>query len=111
MRVLYADAVAASQTLLVALNAALKTAKENIATGTVLIGASANGASTTFEVTDGGMTPQDLFGMWSEMLDRYDAAKTTLGGTPTDAQVYAQMLTALGQPVRRFHSRYAGLHG
>lgn len=105
---LAADAVDASQTLLVALNAALKTARDNVATGTTLTGASSNGASSTFEVTDGSASPQDIFSMWSELRDRYDDALALLGGTPTDAEILAAMLTALGKPVRRFSPDFSG---
>jgi hypothetical protein len=31
----------------------------------------------------------------SDLLDRYDAALVELGGTPTDAQIYATMLGRL----------------
>ena len=45
-----------------------------------------------------GFTPMDLLTYWQEMVDLFDFYYSALTGTPTDVQVYAEMLYSLQPP-------------
>lgn len=95
------DAEAASSTLTAVLKSAAQARLTETAKGKVLIATAANGHTTTFALPQNGasLTPQCAAEMISDLLDRYDKAVATLGGTPTDAQIFAEMM-AMIEPVR-----------
>ncbi len=81
------------------LRAEVTTARAAVATGQVVANVSmtngAGGRSTGFSAPSkenfNGLTPVSMFEMWQELVDLFDDAKASLGGTPTDTQVYAEM--------------------
>jgi hypothetical protein len=65
-------------------------------TGQIVATTAGNGLSVGFSNPGAaGSTPAQMASLCGEMLRRYDDAKSTLGGSPTDAQIYAKMLADL----------------
>lgn len=92
------DAIRATPptTLAATLEAYARARLGETANGMALIGASANGVSTNFLLPQGGITPESVAILISEMLDSYDRVRAALvlAGTtsPTDDQIYAGMI-------------------
>lgn len=91
------DADEAALTLFAGLKAAARARLTNTKTGKVLIGSTGNGHSVEYALPMAGrdVTPRDAAELCEEMLSLFDTAKTNLGGTPTDDQVFAEMLGLL----------------
>lgn len=65
--------------------------------GMFLVGASANGTSSSFQLPQGSITPESVSLLVSELLDNYDTALAALiaagDPTPTDDEIYTEMLS------------------
>jgi len=78
-----------------------------LSTGSVVSATSANLHSVSFSAPgEVGFSGVDLLRYWQDMLDLFDERKAALGGTPTDAQVYAEMRYVL-QPVSVVRNDYS----
>lgn len=79
-----------------ALKAAARGRLSETKTGRVIISTAGNGKSVSFNTpSSASFSPQVAAELCSELLDRYDAAVAYLGGTPTDADILAEMLAML----------------
>ena len=95
LRVAYAGASPLS--LLAALVAKLTTAVALVASGQIIRQTSSADVSVEFSDPDkSGVNPTDMVEMWESLLSDYDTAEANLIAsgipTPTDAQIYAEML-------------------
>jgi hypothetical protein len=96
------------------LEAVLKSAAQSrlsqTESGKVLVGTAANGHSVTYALPSNGnsLTPASAAEMISYLLDLYDAAKAALGGTPTDTQIFNEMMARL-VPAREVHHDHLSL--
>ena len=80
-----------------------------LAAGSVVSATSANLHSVSFSAPgEIGFSAVDLLRFWQDMVDLYDERAAALGGTPTDAQVYAEMRYVL-QPVSVVRNDYSNL--
>lgn len=79
--------------------------------GKVLVGTAGNGHQSTFQIPS-DFTPSDAIDLVSEILDRYDEARTKLiaDGTasPTDTQIHDEIMAKL-RPVRSIARDYFNL--
>jgi len=88
--------VSETVSLLDALNTLADARFTDTKSGRVVVGTSSSGHSVEFAAPGAGtLSPESLAELVSDLLDRYDAALVELGGTPTDAQIYATMLGRL----------------
>lgn len=98
-------------TLAAALQDAAFSSLEGVKAGSISA-TSANGHSVQFASTQDNAGPEDYAALGGEMLDLYDIASAALVSagyaTPTDAQIYAEMLDRL-QPVTSFRGDYSTL--
>ena len=101
LRRIYRLVPATHATLTIALNSANDAAMAvaGASSGSVL-SASANGRSTTLASPSAySISSQDIAELCGDMLDRYDSARAALvtagDSSPTDAEIYAQMLAEL----------------
>jgi hypothetical protein len=67
---------------------------ETMAAGSVK-SVSANGQMVTLADYSEGPTPTHIAEMWTFLVDLFDRSKSDLGGTPSDADVEAEMETHL----------------
>jgi len=89
----YRAAVAASVTLLARLESQSDTAVTALASGGGIKSASGNGkAMEYFGPSESGISPTELGELTGQMLRLYAQSVEALGGTPTDAAIYAEML-------------------
>lgn len=92
----YRAAVAAQVTLLVKLQALAASAVTALAAGGSIKSFSGNGKSGEyFGPSESGISPTQLGELTGEMLRLYADSATALGGTPTDEEIYAEMLSRL----------------
>lgn len=91
------DAEEQTITLTAALKAAARAQLLQTNQGLSLVATSGNGHSTTFALPVSGRdaSPQDIAGMLEDLLTRYDAAVEALGGTPSDDQIFTEMMAML----------------
>lgn len=102
LRGLQWDAEAGSLTLAAVLKSAAQARLSETSSGLVLTGTAGNGHTVSFALpaTNGlSLSSESVAEMISDLLDRYDAAIAVLGGTPTDAQIFSEMLAQL-VPIR-----------
>lgn len=106
------DAAAASRTLIAQLQVLAQARLTESGKGRVLVATAGNGRSTTFQLpTNGaGVTPLEVVDLIEELHRLYSTAVSNLGGTPTDDQIFAEML-ALLEPVVEVRNDYSGLRG
>jgi len=97
-------AVTEGLTLLAALEALLIARVDENVSGRTIRATAGNGHSVEFEVPE-GLTPVSMVELASELIDLYETARGYLGGSPTDAQVYAEMLGLL-KPCDEVHSDF-----
>ena len=101
LRAKYAAAVAASSTLLAYLNTLNGSAvTASGSAGGSISSVSANGRTTTLAAASQfTLAGQDIAELCGEMLDLYDSSRAALvaagDASPTDAEIYAQMLSDL----------------
>ena len=91
------DADEAGLTLFAGLKAAARAHLKDTKAGKVLIASTGNGHHVEYALPMSGrdVTPRDATELCEEMLSLYDTAKVNLGGTPTDDQVFTEMLGLL----------------
>jgi hypothetical protein len=89
------------------LKCAAKANFQSSAKGKVLVAASGNGRSHTYELPR-DYSPDDAAHAVSDLLDRYDEAVDKLGGNPSDDAVFRELMHTL-QPVDGWRSDYTGL--
>ena len=98
-------------TLLVSLQAQAFASVDGVKSGTIS-STSANGHAVAFETGNDQETPGDFAALGGEMLDHYDASNAALIAsgipTPTDLQIYTEMLDRL-QSVRSYTKDYSDL--
>jgi len=82
--------------LLDALNAFQDATSNGPLSGRIVIASTGAGRSVTFATPQiwQSMTPEDLYEFSGELIEIYNDAVAALGGTPTDAQIYAAMLAS-----------------
>lgn len=96
------------------LRSEVTTARIAVSAGQVVANVSmtngAGGRSTGFSAPSkqnfNGLTPVSIFEMWQELVDLFDDASNSLGGTPTDAAVYAEMKGLL-KPCREMENDFS----
>ena len=89
-----------------ALTLAIKDQYQTLKTGQIIVGTSGNGASVQFDSPGAGkLSPQATLAVLGRLKRLYTAATTALGGTPTDAQIIAQMAGYM-RPIREYRNRY-----
>lgn len=98
------------QTLLANLKTAARARLTATSAGNFLIGSLANGHSAQYALpmNGRGLSQQDLSELCEQTLILYDSAKLNLGGTPTDDQIFAEMLGLLA-PVKSSTNDYTQL--
>jgi hypothetical protein len=94
-------------TLLSVLEAFLVSRVDESSAGKSLIATQGNGHSVQFSIP-AHMSPVDVIEFIADALNLYEKAKAYLGGAPTDAQIYAEML-ALLQPADEVYSDFSSL--
>jgi hypothetical protein len=101
------DAEEQTITLAAALKTAARAQLVQTNQGLSLIATSGNGHSTTFSLPVAGRdaSPQDIAGMIEDLLTRYGAAEAALGGTPSDDQIFTEMM-ALLVPITESYSDF-----
>lgn len=103
LRYAVAKATAASQTLSVWLAARVITHGDALVSGKTLVGASAGGTGSNYQVGGTqGRTPDALAELWDELLELYTLCEAALlaanGSSPNQAAVVAEMRFRL-QPI------------
>lgn len=76
--------------------------------GGLVASTSARDRSVAFSNSNHGATTQDFAELGGEMLDLYETVYASLGGTPTDAAILAEMLYRL-RPITETTNDYSGL--
>ncbi len=103
LRLAYADSVTEAVPFLDKLIELAETAEASISTGQTLSSVSRSSGASSHSVSYsqpdtsilGASTPSNLLDMWSELIDLYEVALEYLGGTPTDEQIFNEMLGLL----------------
>jgi hypothetical protein len=90
------DADTSSITLLQALEAVAKARWEDIKDGRVISSTGQGGAQVAFSFPS-GIDPHAVAELASEMLDRYEAATVLLGESPTDDEIFIEMMSGIGR--------------
>lgn len=73
-----------------------------VSLGQIVSSVAAQGHSTSFaESLLKQFSPLDILGMWEELIDFFNDTYTNLGGTPTDTEVFDEMV-ALMKPCREY---------
>ena len=108
LRKLYADAVAASATLLATLTSFATSKITATQDGLFVTGTSADGHRVDYSLPGAAdsLSPVDVAEAGSELLDLYDREAAELT-TPTDAEIYTAMLAAI-RPVTRLRPDFRG---
>jgi hypothetical protein len=112
VRVLLKNSQDAGDTLYNTLMAAAVARIENTSGGKVLISTAGNGHTNTFEIPS-GFTAVDAAELVSELMDRYDEAKSKLINdddidNPTDQQIHDEIMDKL-RPVRSVTHDFSGI--
>lgn len=112
LRNLFWDVEETGDSLANVLKAAAKARFEATATGKVLVSTSGNGHASSFSIPD-EFTAIDAAEMVSELLDRYDEARSKLVNdddidSPTDTQIKDEMMEKL-VAVRGFEYDFDGI--
>jgi hypothetical protein len=96
------SALDAGLTLTAQLTATRKRWAGEVENGNVVSGTSSGGTSVSFSTPGAGnATPAQWFALAAEMELRYAAAVADLGGSPTDAEILAEMVTDMPVSVGR----------
>ncbi len=74
--------------------------------GGLVASTSARDRSVAFSNSDHGGTTQDFAELGAEMLDLYEVVNESIGGSPTDAAILAEMLYRL-KPITETTNNYA----
>lgn len=106
LRQAWADAQAASVTLLAKLTALNSAAVSAVSSGKTVLSTAGNGRSVTFQKNDDGGSPMDVVDLTDRLLRLYDAA--VAAGNATDATRYTYMMGQL-TPIREVSNSYANL--
>lgn len=104
---LYRDAQAAGQSLYDSLDSHLKNTQEAVGDGRVLNSTSEGGGSVGFAILS-GHSPHDADAVAGHLVELYDKAVTAIGSNPTDAQIYAWMMSRL-KARRQYQNDFSGL--
>lgn len=105
----YAAATASSGQLRAWIAAKVAALYADLSAGRFVSAVSMNGVSTSFaDPSAAGLSQFDAAAMWQELLELCDAATAYLGGTPTNAQIAAEMTGRL-PTVRSVSYAYAGM--
>ena len=106
------DAETNSATLDNTLKAAAQAKLLITASGRVLVSTSGNGRTNTFALPQAGQgaSQTDIVEVVEEMFGLYTEARTNLGGSPTDDQVFAEMMLYL-VPVQEVENDFVSLRG
>lgn len=71
-------------------------AQARVSSGQLIASTAANGHSTSFSAPGAdGLSPADYVEMWDELVTLFGQVKTDIGGSPTDATIYAEMMARL----------------
>lgn len=105
LRYASAQATAASQTLSAYLHSLLIEPVSAVKGGSQISGVTVNGSSTQF--TFSGIGPQEVLEVIDGLITLFENVYAQLGGTPTDANVLAEMLFQL-QTVEQVTPSFAG---
>lgn len=106
LRYAYAQAVASSVTLVSYLTTLSSSSVTGIKDGSQIQSVSTNGHSTSFSFN--GLNPVDVADLLEYLHTLREDVYVQLGGTPTDAQVYAEMMYQL-QPVTEVRETFGGV--
>lgn len=106
LRQAWADAQAASITLLVKLTSLNSAAVTAVSSGKTVQSTAGNGRSVTFELNKDGVSPTDIVDLTDRLLRLYDEA--VAAGNVTDSTRYTYMLGKL-VPIREVMNNYAYL--
>lgn len=115
LRKIYREANAAGESLLGQLELLQDARFEAVKTGFVLVSTSANGRSAQLAQVsaNSGLTAESLAELSEELLTRYDEAETYLiaegTASPTDAQIFTEMLRNYPEPIRELQPDFGGL--
>lgn len=101
----YRAAGAASQTLLARLQAQSDSAVTALSASGSIKATAGNGKTVEFFGPESGQSPNELGELCGEMLRLYEVCVQALGGSPTDAQIYAEMSDRL-RPIRSMRSDF-----
>jgi hypothetical protein len=104
------DADEGATTLFAQLKAIARARLTDTKAGKVLILSLANGHRVDYALPMSGrdVTPRDVVELCEEMLTLFDTAKTNVGSTPTDDQIFAEMLGLLS-PITEVYADYSGV--
>jgi len=96
-------------TLAAVLKSAAQARLTQTESGKFLVGTAANGHTVSYALpTNGFLGPASAAEMISYLLDLYDVSEAALDGTPTDQQIYDEMMLRL-VPAREVHHDFAHL--
>jgi hypothetical protein len=104
------DTDEAGTTLFAGLKALARARLKETKAGKVLILSLANGHRVDYALPMNGrdITPRQVTELCEEVLGLFDTARTNLGGSPTDDQIFTEML-ALCAPVTEQYADYTFL--
>ena len=106
---IYRQVVPGTRPLLTLIQEEADARAEAVAPGRSILSTSAGSHGVTFATPGNGSIGEDtMSALWAEMERRYASALAELGGTPTDAQIYATMMGRL-YPVRSYSTQYTSL--
>jgi hypothetical protein len=108
LRSTYSKATSEGITLLAALEALMAARINENATGKILVGTAGNGHSVTFAPL-AHLTPVEMIEGAVQLLRLYETAAAYLGGTPTEAQIYAEMKALNAAPANELYSDFTQL--
>lgn len=106
LRQAWADAQAASVTLLAKLTALNSAAVSAVSSGKTVLATAGNGRSVTFTKNEDGGNPMDVVDLTDRLLRLYDAA--VAAGNATDATRYTYMMGQL-VPIREVANNFSYL--
>lgn len=109
MRLVWRKVSETGQTLEQCLLAELADRDGNINSGTILTSSSGNGKSVGLALLS-GHGPVEAKEIFGELLDLRDAVIERLGGSPTDEEVYAEMMNSLVQ-IREYGHDFSRIRG
>ena len=106
------DAASGSVTLINQLKTVAQARLTDTAKGRALVSTSGNGRTVTFQIpaNGAGVTALEIVDLIEELHRLYESAVSYLGGSPTDDQIFAEMLRLL-EPVVEVENDFSNLRG